>query len=195
MRGMRVAIAGLLLVALAGCLPVTSEKPVGTTVGLKADAALPGVWKGKMPEGKAYTYFTFLPGKDGGLTAVGVTPAKAGDEGGWAAFAATTAEIGGARFMNVRQTHSDGEGPTDIESKKSFPLLYRLTGKNRLALLLLDEKKTAEAIRAGKIKGTVESGSYGDVTLTADGVELDAFLSSKDGLALFTPLLELTRVE
>ena len=58
------AIAATLLVA--GCLPVTSKTPVGTTAGLGADQALYGTWVGHSQDEKekGVAYFHFLKGKD-----------------------------------------------------------------------------------------------------------------------------------
>jgi hypothetical protein len=49
----------------------------------------------------------------------------------------------------------------------------------------MDEDATKAAIQAHKIAGTVEQGQFGDATITAAPKDLDAFLSTKKGAALF----------
>lgn len=193
----KLVLASILAVSLAGCLPVTSQTPVGTTAGLGTDRSLIGVWRGKMLDNKNASYITFLAGKnDAKITAVAVTPTAGDESGGYGGFEISTSVLAGNHYMNVKEIH-EGKISEDAQqnAEKSFPVLYRFHGKNRLSLLLLNEERTAAAIRAGKIKGTVEEGTYGDVILTADAAELDAFFKSHEAAELFDVLAELTRVE
>ena len=53
-----------------------------------------------------------------------------------------------------------------------------------------------DAIKSGKLKGTIEQGDFGDVAITAAPGELDAYMASPAGRALFTkPLVVLKKVK
>lgn len=187
-------LAAVLCTALiaTACLPVTTTTPVGSTVGFKPDPALVGLWKGHGQTITQTTYFSFFPRDDGTITVLGQTPD--GKDTGWGVYTVQTATLGQYRFMNAREVSSDGKPADDTESKKAFPLLYRINGDGALVIYLLDEKKTAAAIKAGKIAGTIEPGADGDIVLTAAAADLDAFFQTPDGRALFVkPLVILKR--
>lgn len=179
------SLAGALL--LGGCLPVTSLHPIGSTVAAAPDPALSGAWRGRMKDADAASTLYFLPQKDG-LTALFVTDPGRKDAGSWGSFTVTTARLGANRFLNAREVLDEGKPAQGKIATTSFPLLYRLAG-NSLTLYLLDEKKTAAAITAGKLKGTVEQGMDGDIVLTEDAAALDAFMAGKDAASLFGPPL------
>jgi hypothetical protein len=60
---------------------------------------------------------------------------------------------------------------------------------------MLDEDKVKAAIQAGKIAGTIESGDYGDVTITADAAALDAFFATPEAAKLFKVFIALKKAE
>jgi hypothetical protein len=63
-------------------------------------------------------------------------------------------------------------------------------------LYLMDEDATKAAIQSHAISGTVESGQFGDATITAAPKDLDAFMASKKGLSLFGEhFATLTKIE
>ena len=106
------AVAGALL--LAGCLPVTSKTPVGTTAGLGADEALYGTWIGHSQDEKekGLAYFHFLKGKDneaGTISALMVTPGDTDDD--WMSFTVRTAKLGAHNYMNAVATGGNGVVP------------------------------------------------------------------------------------
>jgi hypothetical protein len=182
-------------VLLAGCLPVTSKTPVGTTASLGADKALIGTWKGHGvdSEDKQEGFFHFMLAKDGSL-AIAQVFATGGNDDGWTVYRATTAALGKNHFLNVSLI-ADGGGPADDSSKnKIFPLIYSIKGQT-LTVSLLDEDKAKAAITAGKLKGTIDPGVSGDVQLTSDGAELDAFMATPEAAGLFKVLLVLKRVD
>jgi hypothetical protein len=53
-------------------------------------------------------------------------------------------------------------------------------------LYQMNEDATKAAIKAGKIKGDVGQGQFGDAVITADQAALDAFIASPQGAALFS---------
>jgi len=186
-----VALAGL---GLAACPPVTSKTAIGTTVTAAADPGLSGVWKGKIVGGDTLSYFTFIPQEDGTISAVVVTPPSAKDKGGWGFFTAQTVALGANHFVNARESINDGKPATGPMADNTIPFLYRINGDGALVLYIIDEKAAKAAIKGGKIAGTIEPGEYGDVTLTAAAGDLDAYMASPAGRALFVkPLVILHR--
>jgi hypothetical protein len=172
---------------LSACLPVTSLHPFGSTAAATPDPALSGAWRGKMKDADTASTLYFLPQKDG-ATALFVTDPGKKDAGSWGSFAVTTATLGANHFINARELIDEGKPSAGKMATTTFPLLYRISD-GKLTLYLLDEKKTAAAIAAGKLKGTVEKGMDGDVAITEDGAALDTFMTSKAGAALFGPPL------
>jgi hypothetical protein len=187
------AIAATLL--LAGCLPVTSKTPVGTTAGLGADQALYGTWKGQSSDAKDKNdgTFHFMKAKDGSLTAVMVL-AKGSDDDGWTVFNMRTATLGKNHFINAVETF-DKDAPADGSLKNAnIPLLYTIKSRT-LTLYLIDEDKAKEAVQRGAIKGTVEPGDSGDVKITADAAALDAFFATPEAVKLFKVFIVLKKAE
>jgi len=185
-------------VALAGCLPVTTKSPVGSTAGFKSDAALYGMWEGEAPDSHDHevAYIAILSGDDGDATAVFVSmpvPVKSGD---WASYAVKIAALGPYHYLDARTLITDGKPAEGSEVQNSFPILYQFDKAGTLTLYLIDEDVAKAAVQAGKIAGQAQSGNFGDVTLTAAPADLDAFFSSPSGRALFTkPLIVMHRVK
>jgi len=182
MTVIRLAVLGLTALLAAACLPVTSKHPVGSTVGLKNDPALVGVWKGHGGDGDSKDgYFAFLNTPGGTMSVLMFSPAE---DDGWESLSVQTAALGGLHVMNAHLLAKNGEPETDPAAKDNIVLAYRLEG-GKLTLSLLDEKKVAAAIKSGKLQGIVDPGNTGDVHITAEPAALDAFFASKDGAALF----------
>lgn len=193
MRFIRLAAALCIALIATACLPVTSTVPIGSSIGFKPDPALVGMWKGHGESPSETTYLSFFPQDDGTITALMVTPD--GKDTGWSAFSLQTATLGANHFMNAHEVLSDGKPASDEDAQKTFPLLYRVNGDGALVIYLLDEKKAAAAIHAGKIAGTIEPGNFGDVAITAQASDLDAFMQTPDGRALFVKPLAIFKRE
>ena len=178
-------LAAAAALLLAACYPPITTHPVGTTATLTNDPALTGLWRGKSDQSAddRGLYFHFLPATDNTITVVMV---QAGGEpdGDWMVASVSTAALGGNHFMNAQLKFSDGKAEED-ERPGTIPLLYRFEGSNRIVLFLMDEDAAKAAIQAHKIAGTVEPGQFGDATITASPKELDAFLATRKGAALF----------
>jgi hypothetical protein len=187
------AVGAALLVC--GCLPVTTKTPLGTSVGSKPDPALYGVWRGA-PEkkGDAPAFIIFVKNADDTTTAI-LSSSSDSKEGDWQEFLVKPVAMGGHTFMNVRETRVNGAVADDELAGEQIPMLYVLKN-NSLKLILLDEKKVAEAIKAGAIAGVVEPGDYGDVHITADATTLDNYFQTPAGIALFSGQpIEMKRVD
>jgi hypothetical protein len=183
MRVLRLAAAVSAALLTCACLPVTTKTPIGSTAGFKPDPALYGVWRDQNREKDNEGFISFLKDGQDGMTAVLVSPSS--DGGDWQVFQVKTATLGGRTFMNAREIQAHGKAADDELAGHDIPVLYRVRGRT-LTLILLDEKKTAAAIRAGAITGTIDPGEYGDVHITADAAALDKFIESDAGIALFS---------
>ena len=195
MKALRFAVLGAAALFVAACLPVTTKNPVGSTAGFRPDAALAGVWlaHGENKDDKP-GYIAFLGHGDNGMTALLISPD--GKDGEWESYTLETAMLGGNRYMNVRSALKNGEPDTDMGSADRIPMLYRLAKDGTITLYILDDDKTAAAIKAGKIAGKIDPGSSGDVHITAAPKALDAFFATKGGAALFDkPFVALRRVK
>ena len=195
MRFIHIAVTVACAVLLAGCLPVTTKTPVGTTAGLGADAALFGTWKGHSPDSdnKADGFFHFMLAKDGSMT-VAVILARGSSDDGWTIFNAHTATLGKNHYLNAVETF-DKDAPAEGDMKNAdIPLLYVVKGRT-LTLYLIDEDKAKAAIKAGELKGEVEPGDMGDVVITAEAAELDAFMAKPEAAGLFKVLMVLKKVD
>ena len=176
------AVIGAALLACA-CLPVTTKTPVGSTVGFAPDPALVGVWRGSGDSGdkkKDFGFIVFVKNEDDTMTAI--LP----EDDRWTTYSVKISRLGDHTFMNVRELLQNGKAADDGLAGQQFPILYSVKG-NKLTFALLDEKRTAAAIKSGAIAGTIEPGDYGDVHITAEATVLDAFMQSPAGLALFAP--------
>lgn len=179
---------GLLLlvaVGLGACPPVTSKTSVGTTVTATPDPQFTGMWKGKPAGNDQDNYFSFFPQTDGTVTALVLDPPSPKDSGGWGAFSLQTVTLGPYRFINARETINDGKPATGPMADNIIPLLYRFNGDGALVLYLIDEDAAKAAIKSGKLAGNIEEGQFGDVTITAAPGDLDAYMASPSGRALF----------
>jgi hypothetical protein len=195
MKVIRTMVALIAAVTLAGCLPVMTKTPVGTTVGFKNDSVLYGTWKGKNPDDKQQRdgYFHFMLAKDGSLT-IAVAMAEGGSDDGWTVFNARAATLGQNHYLNAVMTFDKDEPVQGALKGATFPVLTVVKGKT-LTLYLLDEDKAKDAVKAGKIAGTIEPGASGDVVITADAKELDAFMARPEAAKFFKVLLVLKKVE
>lgn len=196
MKLVRAALAITALLFVAGCLPVTSKTPIGTTAGLGVDPALVGTWKGHSADpddrDKGYGYFHFLKATDGSFAALMVI--SQGNDDDWTAFNLGAATLGKNHFLNAVETFDNNKPADDSMKDVNIPLLYTIKGK-RLTLYMLDEDKTKKAIQAGEIAGTVEAGESGDVKLTADAAALDAFMAKPEAAKLFKAFMVLRKAE
>jgi hypothetical protein len=195
MNAIRIALILCAALIATACLPVTTKSPIGSTQGFVMDQLVLGTWKGTAGTETVPSYFHFLPGKEGTIMAIVVTPANQQDDGGWGAFALQTVLLGANHFMNAQEVSDNGKVASGATAERTTPLLYKMID-GKMVLYMLDEKDTAAAIKAGKIAGTVEPGDYGDVSITAEPAVLDAFMQTPEGLALFKePFATLTRAD
>jgi hypothetical protein len=196
MTKLRTVLIVVCTLLLAGCLPVTSKTPVGTTVGLGADPALIGTWQGYDQEHHhLHVYLHIYARKDVGLIAVQVATGNKQEDGGVMLYQLKTTTLGANRFLDVFKFCDDGDQAkwTDLNGG-STPVLYRIA-HHTLTLSQLDEDKVKAAIAAGAIAGTVEPGDYGDVQLTADAKTLDAFMARPETAKLYKILMVFRKTE
>lgn len=189
---------GALLLALSACIP-TSEHPILTPDSVP-DAALMGAWRGTLEDG-GLVYLHFLRGEDNTLKAVLVAREAAEEsepqgEGDWAAFTLVTATVAGTRYMSVLFDYDDGKPVTD-EARGYHLQRYAIADDGTLSIYSVDGEALAQAVEAGKLKGTVTRDPLStDVRVTSPSEALVAYLKTVDPAALFNkPFASLSRID
>lgn len=188
-----VLVVGLIALEMlvGGCLPVTTSSPLGSTVGAAPELKLTGVWKGRLGAAADSVCLAFYAAHDGVRKIVMLAPPTGDEEGGWMVFEARGARLGGNTYLDAREIEDGGKAPDPRLAH--VPVLYEFKAGGQLALYLIDEKAARAEIAKGAIAGTVQSGEFGDVTITATPATLDAFFGSAAGRALFTKPLGIFR--
>lgn len=193
MRNVRLLFLAAAMLTLAACYPPTTSHPIGSTVGLKIDPALLGVWKAPDPNSNRTIYYHLLSAKDGAIFAV-LIPDQ-GQASDVSMLKLKAARFGNFGFLNVRLM-MDAEHEAPDQPAGSVPILYRLQPNGTLKIFGLDEDAAKKAINTHKIAGTTGEGGNGDAVITADAAALDKFFRSPAGLALFDKLFAtLTKVK
>ncbi len=187
-------MAALAALALTACLPVTSKVPVGTSLGFKVDPALLGTWKATGPDGGEPAYVHILGNDDGTMTAVLITPPQKENPGDWSVYRLRVATLGANHVINAQESFANNKPSDGPLAELNTLLLYRSSGPNKIVLYQMDDKATADAIRAGDIAGDIQPGDNGDVHITAGEPALDAFMKTPRAAKLFSKaLVTLTR--
>ena len=194
MRLHRAALAIACTLLLAGCLPVTSKTPVGTTAGLGADEALYGTWTGHGEDGTAVT-FHFVPWR--------TTPTRSPS---WSApntdspspkpasMCCTTKSA--TTFLNAAQMLRRGQSAGEPVERREHA-----------AALQVREERQADASSYGR--GQDQRGDpcradrghdrrrrqWRRIEITADAAALDAFMAKPEASKLFKLLIVLRRTE
>lgn len=202
MNAARVAVLALFA---AGCAGVTTTHPIGSSSGLKPDAALVGTWLAygenqtdleRTEDGKVATYFHVLPaGKDTLAIVVVSLPKKSGEEGGAELYRAACGQAGDNHFLNIVALDRLSEDAIVHPKEGSVPVFYRFEATGDLALYLPDEDKFKVAVETGAIAGTVKKNKITmdgkeydtgeDVVITAEPKNLDAFFAKPESVTLF----------
>lgn len=193
MRIVRTAIVVVVAVLLAGCALVYTQTPLGTTVGLGADPALIGTWQGRddSHDQQEIVIAHFISGSDHDLRLYYL--GLFSDGARLIVLRVRTATLGDNGYINANVMAIGGQAADENLCNDNFPVLYLIRG-DTLTLYQLDKEKVKAAIRTGRIKGTIGPGDYGDVVITADGPELDAFLATPEATGMFTNKMVLTRM-
>jgi len=177
---MRPAIFALLmLVGLAGCLPV-SQNPLSSPEDAAADSRLPGVWYGRSGEDTIYLHF--VAGKGAQMDAVEVDHQKDGDAH-TNIYTVFPSVLGAGHYLNIREKAG--------AEKPYYFARYRIADSGALTIWLMGETPAAKAVKNKKIAGKITTKDSGggkaerDITLTASSEELAAFVRKSDPEILF----------
>jgi hypothetical protein len=185
----KLLIAGLALAAagmLIACRPVVSTAPIGTTVGMNADPRLLGIWVDAQSGDNSY--FANTPDGDGAIRSAMCDEPTAQGCDKYDYFRIHTARPGAYNYIDAAGTDAKGRPLAHSEVPGHVPLAYAFDAKGQLVLYLMASQPARDAVRAGKIAGVVtkDRSKIEDVTLTAPAAQLDAFLATPEGHALFT---------
>jgi len=108
------------------------------------------------------------------------------DDDGWGWLYAVSAEVAGKRYLSFEfRLDSGGEVGDDMRGFHLFS--YAVASDGSLDLRAIDEDKVSALIRAGKLEGTAEEGTYfPDIRITASSADLVAILATPDAAGLFS---------
>ena len=173
MKKFTLPFALVLLLNLAGCLPV-SQNPLSPLETAEADPRLTGLWYGKSGEDEIFLHM--VPGKTAEMQIVEVDHEKTG-AAHTTLYAMFPSVIDDRHYMNIR------EG----KDKPFYLARYHITANGALSVWLMSDQTAAKAIKAGRIKGTVKkTSSTGiDVSISDTSAHLAAFVRKSDPEKLF----------
>jgi hypothetical protein len=189
MRAMRFALAAFAALSISACVSI--NQPIGSSVGYVNDPALEGLWIGKPSQERSIGYYHVILNDNNTMTVVGIAPRHDKDKASWGTLELTTVVLGPNHYMNARETSEDGTPKQAGASQEFYPLYYKISG-DRLSIFAFDSTKVADAIKQGRIEGTIAKDQYGEtVAISEDGPHLDASLAAPDAPNLFAPAFEL----
>ncbi len=173
---------------LAGC-KVDAVEPIVATASAQADPALYGVWRFREKDELTYVHIgpasTLGAAKEGQPMRIVMVDHK---PNGMSVeeYLAYGAHVGRARYLSVAQEENGKrEGYLFVR--------YRVEG-DAVRFATVNDKALAQAIRAGRIEGTVRGEGLGaEATITAGSPAIAAFLATS-GSALFNAPVMLRRV-
>lgn len=190
-------IAAVLLLVTAGCTPVRSINPVGTTTTQTLDVSLCGTWKDDIFRLNLGEDIHVVEVGEGKLTAFKSDVRQSQDGvGSFDIFQFTTAVAGTNHFINARDIRLEGDKSVDRPGWRLLFYTVRKDGQS-LKLYYLDDTKVTKAIETGVLKGHIEKHRttnadgkteivVDSIEITAGPAELDAFMATPQALGLFT---------
>ena len=137
-------------VLLSSCIP-ESVNPLGSPEPSAADARLEGHWRGFEAPGKSLI-FTNKNAPWFHVAEIDLRE-EAKDDKEYNVF---PTKIGKAHFLNVRAFVKEEENGAAKENKNYWFVRYEIAADGTLSIWSMDEELVEKAIKAGKLKGTVE---------------------------------------
>ena len=177
------AVARLLLTAvLAGCMP-ESKEPLAPPSAALPEPRLVGTWFARVEDDQVYLK---IRERDGNWFDIANFDTTKDGKDTLVYYRGYVTQAGDRRIANLQEVGG--------ANGSYFFATYRLESANRLVVRFISEKAVADAIKAGRLKGTVKESSLGnDVTITDDPARIAEFLASADAAALFDKSLTFTR--
>ena len=158
------------------CSCLISVNPLSSPAEASPDERLFGVWV-LQDEDDGGAYLHVGRGEQGMTEALMIEHRQDGTYKTFR-YRAFPTKLGEQTFLNV-------VSPDDHKDRKGYDIVrYQVDGK-RLSIALMTEAVVKADIAAGKLKGKVEKGEFGDVTITASNEELRAYLQAADPAKLF----------
>jgi hypothetical protein len=170
------AVVALLLGA---CYP-ESKNPIAPASMNVDDATLEGTWCIR-EKGQTVFYHMHRSAKDarGRMSVVGVEVPKSAEAMTQNPMELVTARIAGVQVLSFRNTGT--------KEKKTFGFMrYEVDWRGRLKLWMADSNVFADAVLAGKLRGSAKKNQFGaDVTLTDSSERIAAFVGMKGAKSIF----------
>ena len=170
---------------LAACVPTAEHPILGKDKAPGADIL--GAWHGTTNDGTAIELH-LLKMEDGTVALlIGHEDKKDGgtSSDSWSVFHIVTAKVKGENYLSALWDLNDGK-PAAANEKGYHLLRYTLTADGTLSMFFVDEKKLIEAVKKGKLEGTITGEGAGEeVRVTASSEKLARFVGRQDPKALF----------
>lgn len=178
-RRLYVPAAVLAALAVAACVPISS-RPLSDPAAARVDRRLEGGWRLISSSGPwVHVYFSRHAANEGMMRVIVMEPRRDGTltVDSYTGFAT---HLRGGDFLNISYSEDQGR-------RRGYVFVrYRVLPDKRLEIALPDESRLKAAVAQGHITGAVEPRASGsEVTLTAKPRELEEFLTSKKGAAVF----------
>lgn len=171
----------VLCALLVGCLP-ESRNPIASPRDSFLDARLEGAWAARDGSGP-FDYYHFQHKKTAPwMRIVGVSPNETKGLS-VVTYDALSARIGSQTYLSFRAISED---TTAVHAAFSFAR-YDFDWLGRLRIYpLVSETELADAVRTGKLRGTVKgTRSSPTVKLTDTSSRIAAFIAASDAMGLF----------
>jgi hypothetical protein len=183
MRALK-AFAGLVLVLFVatGCL-VETEATLGDADPKNIDTRLLGNWYYAEKDEVSLMSIAADPSQEGAYRVMFTNVTPLGDKPPqFVQYSVTRTIVNGQPYLNVRRI-----GGNSIEQPVLTILAYDIGADGKLVLRLMKTKLVIDAIKAGKLKGTVKENQYSsEAKITSPRAELAAFIAAANRDELFS---------
>jgi hypothetical protein len=189
MRAIRIAAGFALLLLLGGCL-VESEATLGDPDPAAADPRLLGSWYHAERNGASLVSIADDPAQPGAYRVVYASIRPRGEKPvEFVTYSVWPTVVNGARYLNIRRT-----GGSVLEHPVLTIMAYDIGADDALVLRLISTKAVIEAIKAGRLEGTIAEGRFAsEARITSPRADLVAFIAGAERNVLFSDKAEAMR--
>jgi hypothetical protein len=154
MTGFNYAILSAILLLLAGCASVESEKPLSSPKLAFRDPRLEGLWR---PEGKGASGYLYIAYRaKSGIGSVMSIDQDGGDGIGTSQYDFFVTRSGKRNYVNLSHGTSRGEGEIHADRSGHYLFVeYRFSWRGQLIYSIMNPNLFTKAVESGQLKGKV----------------------------------------